>query len=506
MSKGRRYDKEPRLNLKKVFAVLIALMVILMFLVIIKKLLTNDKLFSESKEVSYFSVLENNKWGVINSKGESVIPTNYEEMIIVPDNTKPVFLYTYDINEETGEYKTKVLNEVAEEIFTKYDKVEVISNVNSSNNSWYEENVLKVKQDGKYGLINLNGKEILDIEYDNIYAMQGVKNSIIIVKNDKVGLVNASGTIIVPAEYKEIIARTDKYIDGYITINQDGLYGLISNTKKELLKNEYQDIEKIAGEKYFVVKKDDGRKIVNTDGKVILELADEEIVGLIETNTEGIIYKQNDLYGLKNILGEVIINPEYQDLRVINKSYLLAKQNDKYGIIDIEKNVKLPIEYGSIYYNEDANIYVANDNESKSTIIDSNFNIKIIGILIEINKDNKYIKLRVNNEYKYYTFDFEEKESYDVLKGNTLFITKQDGKYGFNNKKKQIVVSTIYDDVTEQNKFGFAGIKKNGLWGVVNSKGEVILEPEYNLDANLFIDFIGKWHLGIDLNMNYYCK
>ena len=97
MNRGRRYDKEPKLNFKKVFAVLIAVAVIVMFVVIVKSILTNDKLYSENNEVSYFSVLENNKWGVINSKGENIIPTNYEEMIIVPDSSKPVFLYTYDM-------------------------------------------------------------------------------------------------------------------------------------------------------------------------------------------------------------------------------------------------------------------------------------------------------------------------------------------------------------------------------------------------------------------------
>ena len=29
---------------------------------------------------------------------------------------------------------------------------------------------------------------------------------------------------------------------------------------------------------------------------------------------------------------------------------------------------------------------------------------------------------------------------------------------------------------------------------------------KYELENNLVIDFIGKWHLGQDLNMNYYCE
>ena len=35
--------------------------------------------------------------------------------------------------------------------------------------------------------------------------------------------------------------------------------------------------------------------------------------------------------------------------------------------------------------------------------------------------------------------------------------------------------------------------------------GEVLTAKEiYNLDNYLLIDFIGRWHLGTDINMNYY--
>ena len=36
--------------------------------------------------------------------------------------------------------------------------------------------------------------------------------------------------------------------------------------------------------------------------------------------------------------------------------------------------------------------------------------------------------------------------------------------------------------------------------------GKEVIEPKYKLENNLKIDFIGKWHLGEDLNMNYYCE
>ena len=43
MSKGRRYDREAKLNYKKVFAVIIAIIVIIIAIIAIKKLFTKAK-------------------------------------------------------------------------------------------------------------------------------------------------------------------------------------------------------------------------------------------------------------------------------------------------------------------------------------------------------------------------------------------------------------------------------------------------------------------------------
>ena len=169
MSRGKRFDEsESKLNIKKVFAVIIAIIVIIMFIFIIKNLLTKDKNSGKITSSTYFTVFKDNKWGVIDSNGDTVIDPSYKEMIVVPNNKSAVFICTYDVNYETGEYKTKVLNQKNEEIFTEYDKVEAIQNKDNNNNLWYEENVLKVEKNGKFGIINLAGKEILPVEYDEI--------------------------------------------------------------------------------------------------------------------------------------------------------------------------------------------------------------------------------------------------------------------------------------------------------------------------------------------------
>jgi len=66
-SRGRRYDNEPKLNMKKVLAFILAIAVIIMFFVSIKNLLTNDKEKEVVVETAYFSIIEDNKWGVIDN-------------------------------------------------------------------------------------------------------------------------------------------------------------------------------------------------------------------------------------------------------------------------------------------------------------------------------------------------------------------------------------------------------------------------------------------------------
>ena len=132
MGRGKRYETEGKLNYQKVLAVILAIAVIIMFIFIIKNVFNErEKL---NKDYEYFVLYSANKWGVINQEGEEVISPSYREMIVIPDKTKDVFICTYDINEESGEYKTKAINKKNEAIFTKYEQVEAISNIDKDNN------------------------------------------------------------------------------------------------------------------------------------------------------------------------------------------------------------------------------------------------------------------------------------------------------------------------------------------------------------------------------------
>ena len=504
--KGKRYDTEPKLNYKKVFAVIIAIVVLVMFIFIIKNILSNNTDKARITSDSYFAVYADNKWGVINSLGNEVISPSYEEMIIVPNSKKDVFLCTYDIDETTGEYKSKALNSKNEEIFTNYSKVEALENFDKNNVVWYEDNVLRVESNQKYGLIDLSGKELLPCEYDYISVIPNVKNSILVQKDGKYGLVNTEGVKVLDTIYSSISNLGEDYKNGYITSNEEGKFGVVDYTGKQLLENKYDKVEQIYSTEMFAVTEAGTQKLVNTAGETLLETGFESIAQILQYSTKGIVFVTGNKYGVMNTAGETLIPNTYDDLKEVKDNVFIAKQNDKYGIIDGTNAVKVDFTYNSINYNKQADIFMAEDASYNTSVLDSDFQVKLTGILSETNEEKGYMKLRIDDEYKYYNFRFEEKSAKDIYPTNTLYLSKKDGKYGFVNTDGEVIVDYIYDDATEQNQCGYAGIKKDGVWGCIDQEGKVVIEPTYNLDNNSVIDFVGKWHLAQDVNMNYYCE
>ena len=158
-------------------------------------------------------------------------------------------------------------------------------------------------------------------------------------------------------------------------------------------------------------------------------------------------------------------------------------------------------------YISTADIIEASEDGITSNLLNSNFETKLTGIVTEINTSKGYIKIRQDNEAKYYNFRFEERTEQDINSSNTLFLDKQNDKYGYVDKNGKVVVDYQYDDATEQNEYGYAAVQKDGKWGAINEKGEEIVAPQYDFSNNLGINFIGEWHLGsIDSNATYYTK
>lgn len=493
-SKGRRYNRyaEPKLNMKKVLGVIVAILVIIMVIVSIVNVIKNGEDKKKVKSYSYYTVYENGKFGVINNEGETVINPEYTEIVLIPNKDVPIFICTYDLNDQDGTYKTKVINQKNEEIFKEYSKVEAIDNFDSKQNIWYEDDVLRVEKDGKYGLINFEGKEVLPCDYDEITALKGVTNNLLVKKDGKVGLVNEKGQTIVNTEYKDIKTLKEGYKNEYIIVNDNNQYGIISTTGTILVEPKYEDVKYLNNSEMFAIKDAGVWKLINKDNQILIDGGYDNI---IEAKGENVVVEKGGKYGVVTTKNEEKIPVEYEQIKYTFSIYYIAKTGGKYGIINLNNEQVKDFNYTNMNYVEKGDFIQADVSDTETVIFDNNLSEKISGIISEINQEKGYIKVYTNNEYKYYNFKFEEKKSSDILTANSLFLSKKDGKYGYVNKEGKVIVDYIYEDGTEQNSCGFAAVKKDGVWGSINKVGAVELEPSVNLDSNIYTTFIGKWHL-----------
>ncbi len=504
MGQGKRYeDGTSKINIKKVIGFIIAIIVLIMCIISFQKILSTDNMGSGANDavLGYFPVYTEGKWGVIDSNGNFVINSIYSEMIVVPDNTRDIFICTYDMNLENDTYKVKVLNKNNQEIFTNYDKIELLDNYDSNNNIWYEKNILKVQKEGYYGIINYEGKELLRCEYERIETLKTVSDALLIQKDGKVGICNGLGTIIVEPIYKNIYPLGTENKMGYIVVNDEDRYGIINSNNRLIIEPQYDGVERVANNDLYVVRDGDTLKIIDDENNVILDQGFEEVISI---NNENILVKNGDTYNVLDKSGNRLFETDYDYLEYTFGNNYIASRDGKVGIIDLSGNNKIDFKYLSISYRRDANFIEAENENYETEVYDSEFNYKLAGIITDVNTEDGYIRVRIGDDYKYYNFRFEEKNNNEILSGKTLYLSKKDGKYGYIDRNNNVVVDYIYDDAKEQNEYGYSAVKLNNLWGVIDRMGRLIVEPTYELEDNLVIDFIGKYYLGKDLNMNYY--
>lgn len=506
MNRGKRFDDEPKLNLKKVFATILAFFVVILVIISIKNLFNKGKNTQEvAVETTYFTVFNNNKYGVIDNKGNVIIKPTYDEMIVIPNSKKDLFICTYNVDYVNNTYDTKVLNASGKNILGNYKKVQAIENSNL-NEVWYDNNLLTYEENGLKGLIKFDGTKVTEAKYTDIYSLSSISKTIIVEKDGLKGIVNSEmGSVIAEEKYSDVISLSKNTSDDGYIVKQNDKYGIIAANGKNILDCNYVKINQVTGNGLYVVDDGNGLKIINSILETVISGGFDEVT---EINGEYITIKKDNKYSVINKAQEVKIPLEYDDIVYAHDNYYIAKKNAKYGIISTENVVCVDFKYSSIEKTENTNFYQAENDDHTTDIINREFKIELSNVIIsELNVNKGYLRIRENNNYVYYNFNFDKKSNIDVLTTSTLFLVRhENGKYGYVNKNNELIVDYKYDDAKEQNAYGYCVVKKDGVWGVLASDGTEILKPSINMDDYVYIDFISTWHLYKDSYLNIYVK
>lgn len=537
--------KSNKNGLQKLIKLLIFAILLIAIILVITNLVKNKKVtLQEITQYNYFITSINGKFGVIDKTGKTIIEPKYD-YVQIPNPSKSIFVCLYDYNVESKEYTSKVLNENNKEILYKYKNIQAIPNNNTSISNSYQTQILRYKENNKYGLISINGKEITPTIYESIETLD-YKDGILKVKKDgKYGLIDINGNEIVKAEYNSI--STDGYYNenskydkaGYIVnirTNEGYRYGYINYKGRQILDTMYTNIKRIT------------------------ELKDDNYTYLITYN--------NGKAGiLKN--GQTLIENKYENIEFDSTNNILVlQQNAKQGVYDLEGNMLLPIQYDNITF---AGKYLNANKDGKLLVFDitgtlqSEDSYKSVEEVangkysITINRDNKYGVIDSNktnileNKYSYIEYCFDdyfivsldgksgvindnnniivpiEKDIVQNIKGTNMLqiINSSENVSEFYNRKMEkvstqndarVYIKDNYIEVTSDNSieyFNFDGNKQeadkifvnnkifakqlNGKWGYVNKDGNTVVDFKYDIttDINEYgfgaIKLNGKW-------------
>lgn len=419
-----------RINVKSIIIGLIIIIAIVAIIIAIYSNIGKKVSIEEITEYDYFITSIDGKSGVIDKQGNILINPEYD-YIQIPNPSKPIFICLYDYNSDTRDYSSKVLNEKGEEIYTSYNSIQAIPNNNTSIQNSYQTGILKYKQDGKYGLLNINGRKITDAIYDSIDTLEYKDGILKVSQGDKYGLIDVNGDEIVKPEYN--------------SISTDGYYS--------------QDTKYDSAGYIISVKTDEGYRYgyINSEGKQVLDTMYTNLKRITEIKEDENVYLIAYKNGLAGLLrnGQTIIDNDYENIEYDSTNNILSLQkNAKQGVYDLSGNMILPIQYDSIEF---MGIYINAIQNGERLVFD---------ISGTIQDSNGYKSMQPVGDNKYY-ITIDRNNNYGVLDANKNILIPSEYSYIEYAFDKYFIVS------------------QNELSGVLNDTATPVIPIQYNVVQNI---------------------
>lgn len=346
--------------------------------------------------------------------------------------------------------------------------------------------LIVVKSNSKFGLMDLSGKKVIDAKFDKIYVTdkysalcQRKKNS---TTNEFVGL-DGKVVFTLPAEYK-----IDNFYKGQAIVYTVGRIessgrqfhstaGVIDTKGKFIIPMNYYSIKgvltnkntflyhavKLEGKNYSSSFLDAGGKAVVTCNYKILILKTEKWdtdpfsgMSVAVLDDDMFIAEKNNKFGCVDLSGKELVPFIYDDMKGIVNRAAFVKKSGKYGVVDKTGKVIVPLLYDDV------------DLQNGMYIVELNGKNGLF---------NTQGKLIANPEW-------------DVIYyGNSEVANVcRNGKWGcVNNTTGKLVIPAVYDKALPFFE-GIAKIVKDGKAGFVTSDGKVISEPQWDplIDGNYY--------------------
>lgn len=195
----------------------------------------------------------------------------------------------------------------------------------------FVDGVAIVQSDDGFGLMDSEKKIVIPTKYTQLFR-SGVAHLLIFQSNSRFwGIINTAGNIIVKAKYTGI-SPFDQM--GLAVITLGVKQGLMDTLGRVVLEPTYDEIKAYTGTNFKLIRSGQLYGLLDSLGSVLFEPAYDEIQSYGRTNYTPIRLAQQ--YGLLDARGRVVLDPTYDEIKAYaGTNYKLIRPGQLYGLLDV---------------------------------------------------------------------------------------------------------------------------------------------------------------------------
>ncbi|MCH2023640.1 MAG: WG repeat-containing protein [Saprospiraceae bacterium] len=379
----------------------------------------------------FYQIKENGKWGLLNSNRSDWVPVKYDQLNYISKRNEHYISVK-------SEDKYGVLNADGHVILdTEYDEI------------GFDGYRYKVSKGNKWGLMDINGKELIPICFDKIIHHEYISHTNLKL-GDKWSVHNWIKDK--PCTFNKNYNSIDYFSDYFIARDNDK-FGLLDINAKELLPFDYDFMSPFFLRYLNAILVGKDKKVgilrIDSSGNVLTSVPIQYSDVWVEEHTLKIKVRLKDKidYFFND---QTLFDLRYNDVKYYpNINRVMVKEGNKWGMLTIDGEQIIPIVYNKIHVMNLTQLMVQKGNKWGLMDIKGNVMIPLL----------------------YDEFDYRPKKNF--------FFVKKGNKWGIVSPEKGVILSPDYDDMVTLPNRTFL-VKQRGLWGVVAAGGRILLPIEYS--------------------------
>ena len=321
----------------------------------------------------------------------------------------------------------------------------------------FHEGMALVADNRGYGYIDSEGKEVIPCQYKMALPFSEDLAAVKDKKTDKWGYINKKGEIVIPFQYR----YPRSFTEGYAFVEkEENKWSYIDTKGKNIIPWDNY----FTGYNFFVnglaqIKSGGKYGFINYNGKTVIPCIFDHASYFY--GEYAIVEKDNN-YGVIDRGGKYVISPKYSWIWSVVDSYIFVKKDNLNGVIDVSGNQIFPCEYSNIIKYAGSNIFIVRPNDKNG--------------------------LHQKCGFKHANGQDITKYEYDDAYGFNLGLAavQKERKWGYINKKGDVIIPFEYEDSRDFQDDGMAFIKLGGLWASIDTKGEIVTPFGDVIQANKY--------------------